>query len=203
MRTDELILLINRVEGTAQRRRNILCIYSQVLFEGGIEVDIPGKFTMMCTRSSEVSGKFEDSLFASDNIECELSSSVSNWVAKSAIGRDMLWRMRSLASNLASLTDFFNLIISLRMLTSSSFEILTVKNMFRLSPRRWQRSDRSGMTELKTGAWISAQDQHKSGKSLRSAPVGLRTKMWTCSSSRASRKIEAIFFTECSFVLVS
>ena len=28
--------------------------------------------------------------------------------------------------------------------------------MFRLSPRRWQRSDKSGMTELETGAWISA-----------------------------------------------
>src|SRR5258705_13435896 len=98
--------------------------------------------------------------------------------------------MRSLASNLASLTDLSSLIILLRMLTSSSFEILTMNNVFRLSPRRWQRSDRSGMTEMETGAWISAQGQHKSGKSLRSAPVGLRTKMWTCSSSRASWKIE-------------
>jgi len=59
------------------------------------------------------------------------------------------------------------------------------------------------MTELETGAWISAQGQHKSEKTLRRAPVGLRTKMWTCSSSRPSRKTEAIFFTECSFVLVS
>jgi len=42
---------------------------------------------MMCTRSSEVSGKFEDNLFASDNIECDSSWSVSNWVLKLAIGR--------------------------------------------------------------------------------------------------------------------
>lgn len=157
----------------------------------------------MCTRSSEVLGKIEDNLFVSDNIECDSSLSVSNWVSKSAIGRDTLWRTRSLASTLASLTDFFNLIISLRMLTSLFCSISTVINVFRLSPRTWQRSDRSGMTELETGAWISAQGQHKSGKSLRSTPVGLRTKMWTRSSSRVSRKIEEILFTGCSFLLPS
>jgi hypothetical protein len=112
---------------------------------------------MMCTRSSGVSVKIEDNLVVSDNIGRDSSSSVSNWVSKSAVARDTLWRMRSLASKLASLTDFFNLIISLRMLTSSSFEILTGKNVFRLSPRRWQRSDKSGITELETGAGISAQ----------------------------------------------
>ena len=55
----------------------------------------------------------------------------------------------------------------------------------------------------RAGDWCPAQGQHKSGKSLRSAPVGLRTKMWTCSSSRASRKIEETLFTEYNLLLPS
>ena len=38
----------------------------------------------MCTRSSEVLGKIEDNLFASDDIGCDSRWSVSNWVLKSA-----------------------------------------------------------------------------------------------------------------------
>jgi len=51
------------------------------------------------------------------------------------------------------------------MLMSLSFEILTVKNAFCSSPRRWQQSDKSGITGLETGAWISAKSQKcKSGR---------------------------------------
>lgn len=71
--------------------------------------------------------------------------------------------------------------------------ISMVINVFCLSPRRWQQSDKSGMTELVPG---SASDKSEEIRNLhKKRRTSLRTKMWTSSSSRALQKIEEILFT--------
>ena len=55
------------------------------------------------------------------------------------------------------------------------------------------------MTELETGAWISAQGQHMSEKTLRCTSGSPYQNMDMFILARPSRKTEAIFFTECGF----